>query len=203
MTRLILINKSKSSIKNNNEKLASLFIKKLDTFLSEIPNYVANFAASGEDVVPARLIRRVQSPLTTSQLATASEIYAFTRPHCHQHLDLVHDQKLYYYYLQTLNLHENIVYYNNLIFGLVVLFLLFSLLVLFEENAATVLDTDDHRNNRNNTDEDNDTAVFSWSTVTFVLLNTFIFVLIVFAHNFFKQFIFCKRSFIFSLLDFL
>ena len=197
MTRLILI--SKKSANYNHEKLASLFIKKLDYILNQLPNYVAAYVErlatpnGGSSTKYSSLSS--QNQFEELFYSYSSRRDKFTRipslssryyPHYQHPSDLIRDQKLYYY-LQTLNIHENIVYYNNLILGLIVLFLLFSLLVLFEENAFSGAFS--------NNNDNEESSVYSWSTITFVLLNTFVFILIVFTHNFFKQFILSMLTF--------
>lgn len=73
----------------------------------------------------------------------------------------------YYYHI---NYQQNLIYYNYLILALIILFVLFSVLVLLEENDA----------------------YYTLSAITFLLLITFNLIIIIFSHNFAKQFYISK-----------
>jgi hypothetical protein len=85
------------------------------------------------------------------------------------HLKATTNQEKYINYLNyyyQINYQQNIIYYNYLILALIVLFVLFSVLVLLEE-------TDTY---------------YTLSAITFLLLITFNLIIIIFSHNFAKQF---------------
>ena len=80
---------------------------------------------------------------------------------------------LNYYYLNTYQ--QNIIYLNNLILAIIILFVLFSVLILLEENDS----------------------FYNLSAITYLLLITFNLIIIIFSHNLAKQLLVYNRSFLY------